>query len=45
MKRMLALLALCATFGGVIAPAAATAYADASAPILLAQAPGAKAPD
>ncbi len=44
MKRMLALLALCASFAGAIAPATATAFADASAPILLAQAPDAKAP-
>jgi Amt family ammonium transporter len=39
MKRMLALLALCASFAGAFPPAAATADAGSGVPILLAQAP------
>jgi len=44
MKRMLALLALGAMLVGALSPALAAASNDASAPIVLAQAPDAKAP-
>ena len=44
MKRLLALLALTVAMVGAAAPGVAMAFADAMAPIILAQAPDAKAP-
>ena len=44
MKRMLASIALGAMLVGAIAPAIASTAAEANAPIVLAQAPDAKAP-